>query len=146
MPSVLVQGILIDGETTLLNGKDGRPPFVSRPDSQRAVYGPHEHEVPFYAKQKRLVLANSSQDGPPERIEDYIFFGGYIALAKALLSYKTRQYHRGDEELPACRGRGGGGFPTGRKWESTLKKKRLMKMLLSVTVMKVTQVLLWTEA
>ena len=81
----------------------------------------HEQEVPFYAKQHRLVLANSSQIDP-KVIDDYIFFGGYGALAKALTTMKPDSII---EEIKASglRGRGGGGFPTGRKWESTRKAK-----------------------
>ena len=77
----------------------------------------HEAEVPFYTKQKRLLLAHSSQIDP-ESIEDYLCFGGYAALAKALYSMKPEQLI---DEMKASglRGRGGGGFPTGRKWETT---------------------------
>jgi NADH-quinone oxidoreductase subunit F len=88
----------------------------------------HEHEVPFYAKQKRLVLANSSQIDP-KVIEDYIFFGGYGALAKALSTMKPDSII---EEIKASglRGRGGGGFATGRKWESTRKAKGDLKYII----------------
>jgi NADH-quinone oxidoreductase subunit F len=76
-----------------------------------------ESEVPFYTKQKRVLLAHSSQINP-ESIEDYVAFGGYAALAKALHDMKPEQII---EEVKASglRGRGGGGFPTGRKWEET---------------------------
>ena len=88
----------------------------------------HEHEVPFYAKQKRLVLANSSQIDP-KVIGDYIFFGGYGALAKALSTMKPEGII---EEIKASglRGRGGGGFSTGRKWESTRKAKGDLKYII----------------
>lgn len=77
----------------------------------------HEHEVPFYAKQRRLLLAHSSQINP-ESIEDYLYFGGYTALVKALYDMKPEQLI--DEvKASGLRGRGGGGFPTGRKWETT---------------------------
>ncbi len=76
----------------------------------------HEDEVPFYKLQKRIIFGqNGSID--PTSIEDYIAIGGYKALAKALL-------HMSPEEIIASvkrsglRGRGGGGFPAGLKWES----------------------------
>jgi len=88
----------------------------------------HEQDVPFYARQKRLVLANSSRIDP-KRIEDYLFFGGYSALAKALYNMKPDAII---EEIKASglRGRGGGGFPTGRKWESTRKAQGDLKYVI----------------
>lgn len=77
----------------------------------------HEQEVPFYAKQKRVLLANSSHIDP-EKIDDYLFFGGYSALAKAL-NNMTPVTVIEEVKASGLRGRGGGGFPTGRKWETT---------------------------
>ena len=77
---------------------------------------PAERDIPFYKKQKRLVFGQNRLIDPT-RIEDYIAKGGYQALAKAL-------FHLSPEEIIAevkragLRGRGGGGFPAGRKWES----------------------------
>jgi NADH:ubiquinone oxidoreductase subunit F (NADH-binding)/(2Fe-2S) ferredoxin len=74
-------------------------------------------EIPFYKYQKRILL-DSNAKVDPKKIEDYIALGGYAALAKAL-------YHMAPEQVldevkrSNLRGRGGGGFPTGRKWEST---------------------------
>jgi len=76
----------------------------------------HESEVPFYTKQKRVLLAHSSQIDPGS-IDDYLFFGGYSALAKAL-GTKPEQLIK-EVKASGLRGRGGGGFPTGRKWETT---------------------------
>ncbi|MGD0625298.1 MAG: NADH-quinone oxidoreductase subunit NuoF [Thermodesulfobacteriota bacterium] len=74
-----------------------------------------EKEVPFYKAQHRLVLANNGLI-EPTKIEDYIGIGGYRALAKALFAMEPDQVI---EEISASglRGRGGAGFPTGRKWE-----------------------------
>ena len=73
-----------------------------------------EHEVPFYAKQQRIVFRNNGKIDPAE-IEDYIAADGYAALGKALTDMTPDQVIDEIEEA-GLRGRGGGGFPTGRKW------------------------------
>ena len=74
-----------------------------------------EHEVPFYAKQQRIVFRNNGKIDPAE-IGDYIAADGYAALAKVVGSMTSEQVI--DEVSKAgLRGRGGGGFPTGRKWQ-----------------------------
>jgi NADH-quinone oxidoreductase subunit F len=88
----------------------------------------HENEVPFYTKQKRLLLAHSSQTDP-ENIEDYLSFGGYAALAKVLEQMKPEAVI--DEvKVSGLRGRGGGGFPTGRKWETTRRAEGEVKYVI----------------
>ena len=73
-------------------------------------------EIPFYNAQRRIVLA---QNGviDPQSLEDYLAVGGYSALAKALTTM-TPEEVLGEIEVSGLRGRGGGGFPTGRKWRS----------------------------
>lgn len=73
-----------------------------------------DHELSFYAKQKRLVFRlNGLID--PTSLEDYIARDGYAALAKAL--FEMQPLDVVDEvEGAKLRGRGGGGFPAGRKW------------------------------
>ena len=73
-----------------------------------------ESEIPFYRFQnRRLLTQNRNVD--PRSIEDYIAIGGYAALAKTLAEITPEAVVQEimDSEL---RGRGGGGFPTGRKW------------------------------
>ncbi len=74
-----------------------------------------EKEIPFYKAQHRLVLGNNGQIDPT-KIEDYIGIGGYQALLKTLFEMKPKQII---DEIKASglRGRGGAGFPTGKKWE-----------------------------
>jgi len=71
-----------------------------------------EHEIPFYKKQQRRVLANCGVIDP-ESLEEYVANGGYEGLESALA--KTPQEVIDDIISAGLRGRGGGGFPTGRK-------------------------------
>ena len=72
-----------------------------------------EADIPFYRHQQRLVLKDNGHLDPTS-INDYIAIGGYQALAKAL---KMGPAGVLDEvEASGLRGRGGAGFPTGRKW------------------------------
>ena len=76
----------------------------------------HEPDVPFYKSQTRLLLsANGEID--PTSIEQYIANGGYTALSKALSQF-TPEKIVDEITRSGLRGRGGGGFPTGRKWQS----------------------------
>jgi NADH-quinone oxidoreductase subunit F len=75
-----------------------------------------EGDVPFYKRQMRLIIGNNGFIDPTV-IDDYLAIGGYIALAKAL---KMKPEEIIDEvKRSGLRGRGGAGFPTGSKWEST---------------------------
>ena len=77
----------------------------------------YDHDVPFYKGQKRLVFSDNGRIDPTE-IRDYISRGGYAALSKALFSMTSEQII--DEvEKSGLRGRGGAGFPTGKKWRFT---------------------------
>jgi NADH:ubiquinone oxidoreductase subunit F (NADH-binding)/(2Fe-2S) ferredoxin/NAD-dependent dihydropyrimidine dehydrogenase PreA subunit len=74
-----------------------------------------EKKIPFYKAQHRLVLGNNGSI-EPTKIEDYIGIGGYQALTKALFEMKPEEII--DEiKRSGLRGRGGAGFPTGKKWE-----------------------------
>lgn len=76
---------------------------------------PHFYDIPFYAKQKKLVLRESGLIDP-ENIEEYIAVGGYAPLLKALKESSPQQVLE-TVKNSGLRGRGGGGFPTGMKWE-----------------------------
>ena len=73
-----------------------------------------ENEVPFYAKQQRIVFRNNGKIDPTD-IDDYIAANGYAALTKTLAEMKPDEVIR-EVSTAGLRGRGGGGFPTGKKW------------------------------
>ncbi len=75
------------------------------------------NEVDFYKKQDRIALKNCGVINP-ESIDEYIAFGGYSALGKALTEMKPQDVIDEIKES-GLRGRGGGGFPTGLKWQFT---------------------------
>jgi len=76
-----------------------------------------EKEVPFYRLQERLVFGDNGYIDPT-RIEDYLAIGGYQGLQKVLSGSMSPQAVLDEVTAAELRGRGGGGFPTGRKWES----------------------------
>lgn len=76
----------------------------------------HHDEIPFYKHQMRIALRNNGRIDPTD-IRDSIANGGYAALAKALTSMTSEEIITTIEKS-GLRGRGGGGFPAGRKWRS----------------------------
>ena len=76
---------------------------------------PNYSEINFYKKQHRLVLENCGAINP-EQIEEYIADGGYEALAKAVTTMSPEDVIE-EIKKSGLRGRGGGGFPTGMKWQ-----------------------------
>lgn len=79
------------------------------------------NEVEFYKKQRRVALRNCGVINP-ENIEEYIAMEGYKALGK-VLTEMTPEEVIDVVKKSGLRGRGGGGFPTGLKWEFTYKAK-----------------------
>ena len=77
------------------------------------------NEVDFYKKQKRVALRNCGVIDP-ENIDEYIAFDGYKALGKVLTEMTPEQVIE-TIKASGLRGRGGGGFPTGMKWDFTAK-------------------------
>lgn len=78
-----------------------------------------QNDIPFYKNQKRIIIGNNTRIDPTI-IEDYIAVGGYSALSKALFDYQPEQIIE-IVKKSGLRGRGGGGFSTGNKWESCRK-------------------------
>jgi NADH-quinone oxidoreductase subunit F len=98
---------------TLINGRVVDRLLYADPATGEKIA--HENDIPFYKHQSRLVFGNNSRIDP-QSIGDYIALGGYSALSKVLLDMGPEEV---TEEIKrsGLRGRGGGGFPTGRKWE-----------------------------
>ncbi len=105
MVSTLVEKTLVaggDADEFMFTGADGtKQPTIS--------------DIPFYASQRRLLLDKNTMIDPTS-IDDYIAIGGYGGLAKAFAIGADKVL---DEVKKATlRGRGGGGFAAGRKWET----------------------------
>ncbi len=77
-------------------------------------------DMGFYKKQKRVALANCGLINP-DRLDEYIAADGYMALAKCL-EHMTPEAVVNEVKSSGLRGRGGGGFPTGVKWEAAARQ------------------------
>ena len=84
------------------------------PDTAKKII--YENKVPFYKKQKRLIIGNNELIDPTI-IDDYLAVDGYTALSKALFRMSPEGVIK-EVKKSGLRGRGGGGFPTGVKWET----------------------------
>ncbi len=80
-----------------------------------------QNDIPFYKRQNRLVLGECGHVDP-KNIREYISHDGYFATKKAFCDLKPEEICQIVTES-GLRGRGGGGFPTGKKWELTLAEK-----------------------
>ena len=98
---------------TFMDGKPVARLLYPDPVTGRPCRG--RNEIPFYALQQRTVL-KSCGSLDPEDIREYLAQGGYRAAAKAFLELDPASVCR-TLLASGLRGRGGGGFPTGRKWE-----------------------------
>ena len=81
----------------------------------------HQESIPFYRQQKRVVLEHCGHIDATS-IGEYIANGGYSALEKALFEMTTDEVLQ-EVEISNLRGRGGGGFPTARKWSQVKRQK-----------------------
>ena len=104
-------------EETILRGKILESLLYEHPTTGEKIT--HEDDVPFYKKQMRIIFGNNGSIDPTQ-IEDYLAVGGYRALAKALSSMHPDQIIQ-EVKKANLRGRGGGGFPAGLKWETCKK-------------------------
>ena len=84
-----------------------------------------QKEIPFYKKQTRLILDNCDKIDATS-IEEYLATGGYTALEKVLFDMDSESVINEISES-GLRGRGGGGFPAGRKWSQVARQKNFPK-------------------
>jgi NADH:ubiquinone oxidoreductase subunit F (NADH-binding)/(2Fe-2S) ferredoxin len=97
-------------------------------DLQTKQRADKQNEIPFYKKQKRVLTENNLKIDP-RKIEDYIALDGYRALANSLFNM-TSEGVIAEVEKAGLRGRGGAGFPTGRKWEICRKARSDVKYII----------------
>ncbi len=102
---------------TVLEGKVIDRLLYQDPISKEKIV--HEQDIPFYKFQQRIVFGSNGEIDPTQ-IDDYIAIGGYQALEKVLSGMKAEQVIDLIKKS-GLRGRGGGGFPTGAKWEACRK-------------------------
>ena len=101
-------------EEHFLKGRPVKKLMFTPPKEKAAI--PLLRDIPFFSKQKLVVLRNRGLIDP-EQIDDYIAVDGYTALAKALAEMSPEQIIA-EVKRSGLRGRGGGGFPAGIKWET----------------------------
>lgn len=113
-------------EQTLMNGQAVERLVYIDPLSGKAC--PKTDDIPFYNKQNRVVLGRCGHIDP-EDIKEFIALGGYKSARKVFLEMTSDQVC---EEIfkSGLRGRGGGGFATGRKWQFTLAEKNNKKYII----------------
>ena len=104
-------------QETILRGKVLESLLYEHPATGEKIT--REDDVPFYKKQMRIIFGNNGNIDPSQ-IEDYIAVGGYRALSKALSSMHPDEIIK-EVKKANLRGRGGGGFPAGVKWETCKK-------------------------
>ena len=106
---IIEKSIIGDDEIPRLLYQDGSGTSFSK-----------QHEIPFYKQQTRVALEHCGHINA-ESINEYIAVGGYEAVAKALFDLSPEEIVN-EVSDSFLRGRGGGGFPTGKKWSQVLRQ------------------------
>jgi NADH-quinone oxidoreductase subunit F len=106
-------------EETIKNGELVKTLIYKEPTTKKKIT--LEEDIPFYKLQQRIIFGNNGLIDPTS-IHDYIASGGYSALEKVLFDIKSNQIIA-EVKNAGLRGRGGGGFPTGIKWETCRRQK-----------------------
>ncbi|MCJ7581764.1 MAG: 4Fe-4S binding protein [Candidatus Aminicenantes bacterium] len=89
----------------------------------------HESVIPFYKHQKRNIICNNIKIDS-KSIDDYLAIGGYSALAKVLFRMTSEEVVE-EVKKSNLRGRGGGGFPAGRKWKGSRNAPEKIKYVIA---------------
>jgi len=113
-------------EEHLLKGRPVKKLMYTPPVEKNPI--PKMSEIPFFANQTLIALRNRGLIDP-ENIDDYIARDGYKALAKVLTTMTPDEVLY-EIKASGLRGRGGGGFPTGIKWETSKKIKSDVKYVI----------------
>ncbi len=113
-------------EETLLNNKIIPSLVFEEARTKERIY--EQEEIPFYKKQKRLLTENNFKIDPT-KIEDYVALDGYQALSKVLFNMTSEEVIE-DIISSGLRGRGGAGFPAGKKWEICYREESQEKYII----------------
>jgi len=113
-------------EEHLIKGRPVKRLMYVPPAEKEPV--PKMKDIEFFKHQRLIVLRNRGRIDP-EKVEEYIAFDGYAAMAKALTKMTPKQIIA-EISAAGLRGRGGAGFPTGKKWETCRLAKGTPKYLI----------------
>ena len=113
-------------EEHIVKGRPVKRLMYKEPTTEAPI--PHMLDIPFFGKQKLIVLKNRGLIDA-EKIDEYIARDGYMAAAKALTEMNRDQVIE-EVKKSGLRGRGGGGFPTGMKWSFAGKMQSDVKYIL----------------
>ena len=103
-------------EQTVLHGEVVERLLYAKKD----VHYRHPEDIPFMAKQTRIVLENCGRVDA-ESLDEYIAAGGFEALSKAMFEMSKEDVIN-EVDRSGLRGRGGGGFPCGKKWKQVARQ------------------------
>ncbi len=113
-------------EEHFLKGRPVKSLMYTPPGEKTPI--PKIQDIPFFKRQRLIALRNRGLIDP-DKIEEYIANDGYRALAKVLTSMTPEEVINQIKDS-GLRGRGGAGFPTGRKWESCFKAEGDVKYII----------------
>lgn len=119
-----------DAAEIVASSSNGRKPverllYVDPVSGQRVE---REPDVPFYARQQRVLFGNNGRIDP-KNIHDYLRVGGYQALGRVLAGMTPAQVVDAVKQS-GLRGRGGAGFPTGVKWEAMRRQAATQRYII----------------
>lgn len=113
-------------ETTIINNQLCERLLFEEPSNGKTCRG--DEDIEFYKRQSRITLKNCGNINPND-IDEYIYTGGYSAAEKAYLRMTPEQICE-EITFSGLRGRGGGGFPTGKKWQFAKAEKSDKKYII----------------